>query len=89
MFINICNSQSKKFKLNVYFSNHESVGIEWIPFSGSRRQVIFGGGRRTFLPNTTADPEYGTVDSNHRQDGRNLIQVRGRSAGLLDTFVDV
>lgn len=36
--------------------------------------VILGGGRRFFLPNTTADPEYGTVDSKQRQDGRDLIK---------------
>lgn len=36
--------------------------------------VIMGGGRRFFLPNTTADPETNVIDKNQRQDGRNLIQ---------------
>lgn len=36
--------------------------------------VIMGGGRRYFLPNTTADPETNTIDGNQRRDGRNLIQ---------------
>ncbi|KAL4220999.1 hypothetical protein ACF0H5_019262 [Mactra antiquata] len=36
--------------------------------------VLLGGGRRTFLPNTTRDPEYNTIHSKHRLDGRNLIK---------------
>ena len=38
-------------------------------------QVIMGGGRRYFLPNTTMDPETNTVDKNQRQDGLDLIKV--------------
>ena len=36
-------------------------------------QVVFGGGRKHFFPNTTKDPEDGTYGE--RQDGRDLIQV--------------
>lgn len=36
-------------------------------------QVILGGGRRTFLSNTTQDPEYANKTGN-RQDGRNLVE---------------
>ncbi|XP_052791686.1 alkaline phosphatase-like [Mya arenaria] len=44
--------------------------------------VLFGGGRRYFLPNTTLDPEYSNIDKNHRLDGRNLIEdwKKGRLA---------
>ncbi|XP_069138030.1 alkaline phosphatase-like [Argopecten irradians] len=37
-------------------------------------RVAMGGGRRFFLPNDTNDPETNSIDSNQRQDGRNLIE---------------
>ena len=37
-------------------------------------QVILGGGRGMFMPNTTADPEYPDL-TGHRGDGQNLIDV--------------
>ena len=51
-----------------------------VPYPGPRLiysllQVIMGGGRRYFLPNTTMDPETNTVDKNQRQDGLDLIKV--------------
>ncbi|XP_045190021.2 alkaline phosphatase-like [Mercenaria mercenaria] len=36
--------------------------------------VILGGGRMYFLPNTTKDPETYQIESGQRQDGRNLIE---------------
>jgi alkaline phosphatase len=36
-------------------------------------QVIFGGGRRVFFPNTTKDKEKNS--SNRRQDGKDLVRV--------------
>lgn len=36
--------------------------------------VIMGGGRRYFLPNTTVDPETNTIDKYQRQDGLDLVQ---------------
>ncbi|MCE0495239.1 alkaline phosphatase [Vibrio salinus] len=38
---------------------------------GKGLQVVFGGGRREFIPNTTTDPE---GKKGKRKDGRNLIQ---------------
>ncbi|KAK3717878.1 hypothetical protein QZH41_014878 [Actinostola sp. cb2023] len=39
---------------------------------GDGIEVVFGGGRRAFLPNTTADPEYPNKNGS-RLDGRHLI----------------
>lgn len=39
-----------------------------------RINVIMGGGRRYFLPNTTLDPETNKTDTYQRQDGLDLIQ---------------
>lgn len=36
--------------------------------------VIMGGGRQFFLPNTTLDPETGTIGRYQRQDGRDLTK---------------
>ncbi|XP_060579729.1 alkaline phosphatase-like [Ruditapes philippinarum] len=35
--------------------------------------VLLGGGRQFFIPNTMIDPESNKTDQNQRQDGRNLI----------------
>ncbi len=40
---------------------------------GNGIDVLFGGGRGNFLPDDTADPEYGDKNG-RRQDGRNLIE---------------
>ncbi|RUS85322.1 hypothetical protein EGW08_006923 [Elysia chlorotica] len=37
-------------------------------------QVILGGGRRSFLNNTTPDPGTGSISSHHRTDGLDLIE---------------
>ncbi|RUS85323.1 hypothetical protein EGW08_006924, partial [Elysia chlorotica] len=37
-------------------------------------QVILGGGRRSFLNNTTPDPATGKISSHHRTDGLDLIE---------------
>ncbi|OWF42220.1 alkaline phosphatase-like [Mizuhopecten yessoensis] len=44
-------------------------------YDNNNINVVLGGGRRSFLPNTTVDPETGTVDKRQRQDGHDLIQI--------------
>lgn len=52
----------------------KDIARQFIEFPyGDGIDVAMGGGRRHFLPNTIADPEYG-LKMGQRQDGRNLIQ---------------
>lgn len=47
---------------------------------GRNLDVIFGGGRRTFLPDSVADPEYPDRRGS-RKDGRNLIEAWRKQTG--------
>lgn len=47
--------------------------IDWTKANGDGFEVILGGGRSGFLPNTMADPEY-PDQKGRRQDGRNLAE---------------
>ncbi len=42
-----------------------------------------GGGRRNFMDETTADPEYPDKSTGYRTDGRNLIEVKYRSVSIV------
>jgi alkaline phosphatase len=45
--------------------------VDWTKANGDGFEVILGGGRANFLPNTAADPEY-PAQKGRRLDGRNL-----------------
>jgi alkaline phosphatase len=47
--------------------------VDWGKTNGDGFEVILGGGRSGFLPNTMADPEY-PEQKGRRQDGRNLAE---------------
>lgn len=47
--------------------------IDWTASNGDGFEVLMGGGRANFLPNTMADPEYAD-QKGRRLDGRNLAQ---------------
>jgi alkaline phosphatase len=47
--------------------------VDWTKANGDGFEVIMGGGRANFLPNTMADPEYAN-QKGRRLDGRNLAE---------------
>ena len=47
--------------------------IDWTKANGDGFEVILGGGRSAFLPETMADPEY-PAQKGRRKDGRNLAE---------------
>lgn len=47
--------------------------IDWTKTNGDGFEVIMGGGRANFMPNTLADPEYAN-QKGRRLDGRNLAE---------------
>lgn len=50
-----------------------SLAIQLVEYPhGNGIEVLMGGGRRNFMPNTQADPEY-LDKQGYRTDGRNLI----------------
>ncbi|BFZ23945.1 hypothetical protein BsWGS_26984 [Bradybaena similaris] len=54
-------------------------------------QVILGGGRRSFLNNTTPDPSTGKIHSNHRKDGLDLREVwkaEKKQRGVSHAYVE-
>lgn len=67
------------------------IALQLIEYAPGSIDVVFGGGRRAFLPGETTDPE-DTDQRGHRGDGRNLIaewQQRfptGRYVWNLDGF---
>ena len=71
------------------------IAVQMIEYDiGGGIDVIFGGGRRAFLPDAMFDPEYRSVRG-HRADGRNLLtewQERhpdGRYIWNLEQFEDL
>jgi len=54
-------------------ADYEDIASQLVHWdSGHRLDFIMGGGRRNFLPDTVADPEY-TDQKGRRKDGRNLV----------------
>lgn len=47
--------------------------VDWTASNGDGFEVIMGGGRANFLPETVADPEYAS-QKGRRKDGRNLAE---------------
>ena len=61
--------------------------VTWQGKHGKGFDVILGGGRSNFLPNTVADPEYASQKGN-RQDGRNLVDEWKAGAPNRTTVID-
>ncbi|HEX5007027.1 MAG TPA: alkaline phosphatase [Hyphomonadaceae bacterium] len=59
--------------------------VAWDKTNGDGFEVILGGGRQKFLPNTAADPEYAD-QKGEREDGRNLID-EWKAGAANRTFV--
>jgi len=55
--------------------NCKDIAVQLIEFPhGNGLEVAMGGGRRNFIPNTYADPEYSLLKPGKRTDGRDLTQ---------------
>ncbi|MDP3493790.1 MAG: alkaline phosphatase [Hyphomonadaceae bacterium] len=61
--------------------------ISWQGAHGNGFEVILGGGRTNFLPNTVADPEY-AAQKGARQDGRNLMDEWKAAAPNRTAVID-
>lgn len=61
--------------------------ITWQGLHGKGFDVILGGGRTNFLPNTVADPEYPNQKGN-RLDGRNLVDEWKAGAPNRTSVID-
>ena len=73
MYIYAYSTYTSKTGMSVNTNDRNMIYV--CTYSSGFLQVILGGGRRYFIPNTTVDPEYNNINSNQRQDGRDLTQV--------------